>query len=157
MFPYFYVEIEHLGEIKKFVTCNNSEKNLENELKLEYPNGVILKVKQYEDPEFFIVEPVKVEKGIHGYNLRHHFFKEGVICTDIDENTYFIEYQPYEKEKVVKECDDEKIEIGTAIFTDKENKVLTTIILEDIDEGHLSDRLTAELIKLHESLLQPIH
>lgn len=95
MFPYFYVSIEHLGEFKKFVTCNTSEQNIRTELNIDYPNSVVLDVKKYPELNFCLVAPAKVEKGIHGYNIRQHFFKQGVICVDIDDFTYFLDYHRF--------------------------------------------------------------
>lgn len=156
MLKYFYVSLldEQLSEIN-FVTCGSSIKEvismIENEPYLK--SKIIKKIKDYTDPDFFIVEPILVKKETFGYSIKKQFFKEGLIGTEIEGNTYYFKYSKNISNDILL-FDSEDIEdsIGFANVFDIQGQKLFAIELSEIDEGHLADRLTSAIIKIHESL-----
>ncbi len=146
MFSYYYVNFTIDGVNNSFVTCDPNG----NLLNVEGKDIVIKSIKRYSDPKFFVVEPVKVEKTAFGYNVRHQFFKSGVIGIELNDSTYYVEFEKHDKpiERVVDDV--EVFEIGLARFFNSSDETIEKIVLEDIDEGHLIDRLSCAVIEIHE-------
>jgi hypothetical protein len=152
MFPYFLIKYNLNGESAATVVVGFNAKDVGIEFKNKEPDAEILDVIEYPDLQFFVVEPLKVEKGLHGYNVRQQFFNKGLIGVDVFESTYVFEYQPYPEKVIRLEDEFEITEIGKAIVHDIEQNEISSIVLEEIDESHLIDRLSAAIIKLHSTI-----
>ncbi len=156
MLKYFYVSLldENLSEIN-FVTCGFSVKEVISMIEEDsyLKSKIIKKIKDYSEPQFFIVEPALVEKGVFGYSVKKQFFKEGVIGTEVEGNLYYFKYsKQFSNDILLFDSEDIEESIGFANVFNAQGKKLFAIELEEIDEGHLADRLTAAIIKIHESL-----
>lgn len=149
MLPYFLIKYLLNSELLTAVVVGFNEKEVRYEFNESEPKAEILEVTEYPVLQFFVIEPLKVEKTIQGYNVRNQFFKGGLIGVDIFDITYIVAYQPYPETVVRQDGEHEIFEIGKAIISDIEQNEISSIILEEIDESHLIDRLSAALINLH--------
>lgn len=151
MLPYFLVKYNLNNETAVTVAAGFNEKDVRLEFKQSDPDAVILEITEYPNIQFFVVEPLKVEKGLLGYNSRQQFFNGGLLGVDVFDMMYLVKYEAYPEPVTRIEDDYEVFEIGKAIFMDVNQTEIASIVLEGLDESHLIDRLSAEVIKLHAS------
>lgn len=147
MVGYFGLIYEKDNKLHSYVTWTDSMFSLGEEFKheLKLPLENITHSEGFGEPKFYLYEPVMVDKKSGVYNIQRHFFKNGTIGCDLKNKQYVIDYDKEPDPKF-------KDSIGKAIINLLDNGMLIKleeINLESLDDGHLIDRLSAELIKIY--------
>lgn len=107
--------------------------------------NVYVHLEKNSDFKFYIYEPAMVSKNSYNeYNINNHYFKNGIIGCDFNNNQYVISYSS----EIIEVFKDN---IGKAIISrliGSDLFFVKNIYLEELDNGHLIDRLSFEIATL---------